>query len=147
VPTLAPSASADLVNVATPGQPSGDCPTTCSTTHETPPVTTLVVQKVDLETGEALAGATFGLYLDNAPYADSPAVVGTEDLLLGEWTSGLDGLASVDGTNAGPPEGIHDAQPYRGRRVARAAVLALSTTVPAPPSSAAPSILPTVMPM
>ncbi len=52
----------------------------CETETTTPPVTTLVIEKQDFETGEPLAGATFVLYIDNAPFAD-PAnpVIGDED--------------------------------------------------------------------
>ena len=112
LPTLAPGATAetsytvtvnasqwdaDLVNVATPVPGSGgECvePADCSTDHTTPPVTTLVVQKVNFETSEPLAGATFELYVDNAPIADpADPVIGPEDELVSSQVSGADGLA------------------------------------------------------
>ena len=92
-----------LRNVATPGE-SGECippagALECETTTRTPPVTTMVVEKRDLETDEVLAGATFELYADednaldgegNCTFADPP-VVGAGDELLGSANTGDDG--------------------------------------------------------
>jgi uncharacterized repeat protein (TIGR01451 family)/LPXTG-motif cell wall-anchored protein len=116
VPTpLAPGASAtvsytvqvnagawnvDIDNLATPG-PGGDCPTPadCTTHHETPPVTTFVVKKVDFETGAPLAGAHFILWIDNGTIGQlDPADVQVGD----EEITGANGLASWDELLAGP---------------------------------------------
>ena len=91
----------DIDNLATPG-PGGDCPTPaeCTTHHETPPVTTFVVKKVDFETGAPLAGAYFQLWIDKGLIGVlEPAVdvkVGAEEI------TGADGLASWDELLAGP---------------------------------------------
>jgi len=82
----------DIDNLATPG-PGGDCPTPadCTTHHETPQVTTFVVKKVDFETGAALAGAHFVLWLDRGEIGvkDEDDV----DISLGERITGADGKA------------------------------------------------------
>jgi len=98
-----------LHNVATPtpGGP-GECipppeALECETTTETPPVTTLVIEKQNFETQEVLEGATFELWHDvnNAgPDPDSgdctfasPPVVDDQDELLGTEVTDGDGLA------------------------------------------------------
>jgi len=80
----------DLDNLATPG-PGGDCPipAECTTHHETPPVTTFVVKKVDFETLAPLAGAHFILWLDKGTIGVKDAA----DVSLGEKVTGADGLA------------------------------------------------------
>ncbi len=84
-----------LHNVATPGQNSGDCvpaegeDETCETHHVTPPVTTLVVKKVDFETGAALPGATFEAFRDREPVG----TLGPEDKSLGPEVTDAAGLA------------------------------------------------------
>jgi uncharacterized repeat protein (TIGR01451 family)/LPXTG-motif cell wall-anchored protein len=87
-------------NLATPG-PGGDCPTPadCTTHHETPPVTTFVVKKVDFETGAALAGAHFQLWIDKGEIGvkDAPDVPVDDEKI-----TGADGLASWDELLAGP---------------------------------------------
>ena len=90
-----------LRNVATP-EPDGpgECvaPDECETTTETPPVTTLVVEKRNLETQDVLAGATFQLWLDNdnagsdpetgdCTFASPPVVGGEDDLIDTEVTN------------------------------------------------------------
>jgi len=89
----------DINNLATPG-PGGDCPTPadCTTHHETPPVTTFVVKKVDFETGAALAGAHFVLWIDKGTIGVKDAA----DVSLGEEITGPNGLASWDELLAGP---------------------------------------------
>jgi fimbrial isopeptide formation D2 family protein/LPXTG-motif cell wall-anchored protein len=98
-----------LHNVATPEpEGPGDCvpppeALECETTTETPVVTTLVVEKQDLDGGDVLAGATFELYLDNdnaGPDPDTgdcafatPPVVGDEDELLGTEVTAANGQA------------------------------------------------------
>jgi LPXTG-motif cell wall-anchored protein/uncharacterized repeat protein (TIGR01451 family) len=86
-----------LHNQAAPGD-GGTCVVSefsqdelCDTTAVTPPVTTLQVEKVDAETGAPLDGATFALYLDNAP--TDAAQVGPEDTALGTASTGPDGIA------------------------------------------------------
>lgn len=95
----------ELRNVATPGD-SGECippedARECETTTLTPPVTTMVVEKRDLETDEVLAGATFQLYADEDNARDengdctfaSPPVVGAGDQLLGTVVTNDSGQA------------------------------------------------------
>jgi LPXTG-motif cell wall-anchored protein len=82
-------------NLATPGV-GGDCVVVddveqCSTHHTTPPVTTFVVKKVDSETGDALAGAKFELWIDKGKInVLEPGI----DVPLGEKTTGAGGTAS-----------------------------------------------------
>jgi fimbrial isopeptide formation D2 family protein/LPXTG-motif cell wall-anchored protein len=98
-----------LHNVATP-EPNGpgECVDEgeCETTTETPPVTTMVVEKQNLETQEVLAGATFQLWLDNDNAGGdpetgdctfpTPPVVGAEDDLLGTEVTGANGQVTFD---------------------------------------------------
>jgi fimbrial isopeptide formation D2 family protein/LPXTG-motif cell wall-anchored protein/uncharacterized repeat protein (TIGR01451 family) len=98
-----------LHNVATPvpgdgGEciPAGDVPggtddnAQCETTTDTPPVTTMVVEKRDLESDEVLSGATFQLWSAGAiPEGGcdfgSPVTVGSGDTLVGTETTGTSG--------------------------------------------------------
>jgi LPXTG-motif cell wall-anchored protein/uncharacterized repeat protein (TIGR01451 family) len=103
-----------LDNIATPaplsggecvpaGQVPGEGPddtTQCQTSTPTPDVTTMVVQKQDVESNQVLAGATFALYLDaNTPldedgkcmFASPPVVEDGTDQLLGTSVTGIDG--------------------------------------------------------
>ena len=103
-----------LDNIATPeplsgGEcvPAGQVPggvddlTECTTSTPTPDVTTMVVEKRDVDTQEVLAGAEFALYLDANNVRDengdcdfaSPPVVDDEDELLGTSETGIDGHA------------------------------------------------------
>ncbi|HSX68211.1 SpaA isopeptide-forming pilin-related protein [Nocardioides sp.] len=99
-----------LRNVATPvpddgGEciPPGDVPggtddnDECETTTETPPVTTMVVEKRDLETDEVLAGATFQVWsLGAVPEGgcDFSAEPGAEgQILVGTAVTEADGQA------------------------------------------------------
>jgi Prealbumin-like fold domain len=94
-----------LRNVATPAPGPGECVKEgdCETTTTTPPVTTLVVEKQDLDTHEVLAGATFQLWLDNDNAGQdpetgdctfpTPPVVGAEDDLLDTQVTGANGRA------------------------------------------------------
>jgi uncharacterized repeat protein (TIGR01451 family) len=91
----------DIDNLATPGEPGGTCEVlaNCTTHHETPPVTTFVVKKVDFETGAPLAGAHFILWIDNGTIGQlDPADVQVGD----EEITGANGLASWDELLAGP---------------------------------------------
>lgn len=108
-----------LHNIATPAPlsggeciPAGDVPAAseeappdntaeCETTTDTPDVTTMVVEKRDVETEEVLAGATFELFLDanndlteggDCTFA-SPPVVDDADESLGTSVTGVDGHA------------------------------------------------------
>ncbi|WP_203336884.1 DUF7927 domain-containing protein [Nocardioides limicola] len=78
----------ELVNVATPDE-AGDCVEACSTDHFTPPVTTLVIKKVDFETGEALAGAVFELWhndeLIDTQVSDADGLAKFGELLPGDY--------------------------------------------------------------
>jgi LPXTG-motif cell wall-anchored protein len=99
-----------LHNVATPSPedggecvPAGDLPGgtddngQCETTTETPPVTTMVVQKQDLESDEVLAGATFQVWsLGPVPEGgcDFSAAPGAEgQVLMGTAVTEADGQA------------------------------------------------------
>jgi uncharacterized repeat protein (TIGR01451 family)/LPXTG-motif cell wall-anchored protein len=87
-----------LHNIATPGD-GGECippaeALECETTTETPPVTTMVIEKQDQETGEVLAGATFALYEDNAP--DDVDAIGPEDVLLDTGVTDASGQVEFD---------------------------------------------------
>lgn len=91
-----------LHNVATPNpDDGGECippadATECETTTETPPVTTMVVEKHDLETDEVLADATFELWsLGPVPEGgcDFPAAPGEGDILVGTATTLAGGQA------------------------------------------------------
>jgi uncharacterized repeat protein (TIGR01451 family) len=102
---------ASFDNVATPG-PGGECPVPedCTTHHVTPPVTTLVVKKVDFETGAALAGAHFVLWKDLGkigtlePGLDkSLGVQVTDKFGLARWTELLKGHYLIQETQ--PPPG------------------------------------------
>ena len=81
-----------LDNLATPGEPGGTCPVLadCTTHHDTPPVTTFVVKKVDSETNAPLAGAKFVLWLDRGLIG----VLDGPDVPFDEKTTGADGTAS-----------------------------------------------------
>jgi len=83
--------NAVLDNHATPGEPGGNCPSDadCTTHHETPPVTTFVVKKVDFETLAPLAGAHFILWLDKGTIGVKDAA----DVSLGEKVTNAAGLA------------------------------------------------------
>jgi fimbrial isopeptide formation D2 family protein/uncharacterized repeat protein (TIGR01451 family) len=106
----------DLVNVATPESPGGECIPAepdadgdavegdeCSTTNETPPVTDIIAEKRSLEDNDLLLdGAVFELWLDVNNAGDDPAigvceepadpaVNPAEDQLLDTLTTGVDG--------------------------------------------------------
>ena len=113
-----------LHNSAAPIDDYGKCiaPGMCETTHTTPPVTTLVIKKVDLELLDVpLAGATFTLWQDNAPFSPAtPATIGPEDEELTSVVTGADGLAKFLGPPARTLPGQGDGaasglRPARGR--------------------------------
>jgi uncharacterized repeat protein (TIGR01451 family) len=72
----------------------GDDTAECETETVTPPVTTMVIEKQDFETGEVLAGAEFALYLDNAP--DNVDAVGPEDVLIETATTDASGQVKFE---------------------------------------------------
>lgn len=92
--------------MATPGPGGpGECVAEgqCETTTETPEVTTLVVEKRNLETQDVLADATFQLWLDNDNAGSdpetgdctfaNPPVVGAEDDLIDTEVTNAEGQA------------------------------------------------------
>ncbi len=89
---------ATLTNVASPGT-GGECVTQggCTTTQETPPVTTIWVYKHDAETQDLLKGAEFELYEDKAPVG----TLGAEDELIGTKTTGDTGVVEFGEILAG----------------------------------------------
>ncbi len=88
-----------LKNVVSPtqGGPGTCVADKCTTTHETPPVTTIRVYKHDAETQDLLKGAEFELYEDKAPVG----TLGAEDELIGTKTTGDTGVVEFGEILAG----------------------------------------------